>query len=739
MPPPVAGVPQVVVDTGNCSPRYLRLSTHAAPSSTDLAASSGMPFCCLLQPLALPGAGEAPVAVVNPGAEGPMRCTGCKAYMCAFHRWTEGGRAFVCALCGTRNDCRGDDVAPLAADGSRVDAAHRPEFTQGSVEYVAGDAYSVRAPMQPSYLFLIDCSAAALASGFTASACDAAKRCLAACAGGERARAGIVAMDAAIRFFRFTQPGEPPLQLLVADVQEPHCATPAAAGLLVPLALHLSDLEALCDALPQLVGASSRGGESAYSAGIRAAIDALCEKGGRLLAFCASQPSLGWGAPLASAVEGEALRVGCSDRAYSRMASEAAERQVCCDLFLAGAAAEGCVPGTLGSLACGTGGGVYSYPGFSPALDYAQLCNDVRWNVSRPQALEAVARLRVPTGATVASYSGSYASRTADDVDLPCLDCDKALMATLHVEDRKQDGAPFVLQLALLYSTPEGQRRIRVHSLCVPVAGSLAALFRAADMDTQLAFCVRQAAQDMLKVSNKLSSSAMRERITSEAVTALHAYRRFCASNSAAGQLILPEALKLLPLHTLGCLKCTGVRATASEAERSLWAHRVLSQPAAAVVPALHARLINLAECDALFSEQEEALTSLPPMLWLSSERLDPEAICLVEDGATALLHIGARAQHTHITALFGCPAESVTSASQLPQLRTRESRALHALLNAVRKQRGAYLRLRVVRRPDPSAEAPFFAMMVEDRNTSGMSYVEFLCHIHRLIQARYT
>ena len=45
--------------------------------------------------------------------------------------------------------------------------------------------------------------------------------------------------------------------------------------------------------------------------------------------------------------------------------------------------------------------------------------------------------------------------------------------------------------------------------------------------------------------------AGIKDKTLSEAVNALYAYRRFCATNSSAGQLILPEALKLLPLYTL--------------------------------------------------------------------------------------------------------------------------------------------------------------------------------------------
>lgn len=53
-----------------------------------------------------------------------------------------------------------------------------------------------------------------------------------------------------------------------------------------------------------------------------------------------------------------------------------------------------------------------------------------------------------------------------------------------------------------------------------------------------------------------------------------------------------------------------------------------------------------------------------------------------------------------------------------------------------VRIQRSSFMRLRVSRRGDVS-EAAFFSGLLEDRSTAGPSYVEYLCTVHRLIQAR--
>ncbi len=49
---------------------------------------------------------------------------------------------------------------------------------------------------------------------------------------------------------------------------------------------------------------------------------------------------------------------------------------------------------------------------------------------------------------------------------------------------------------------------------------------------------------------------------------------------------------------------------------------------------------------------------------------------------------------------------------------------------------RSSFLRLRVTRKGDPH-EAQFLTQLVEDRSPAGMSYVEYLCQVHRLIQIR--
>lgn len=89
---------------------------------------------------------------------------------------------------------------------------------------------------------------------------------------------------------------------------------------------------------------------------------------------------------------------------------------------------------------------------------------------------------------------------------------------------------------------------------------------------------------------------------------------------------------------------------------------------------------------------------------------------------------------------LFGLPnVDALLRAQQPLPLMSRDnpgSRLLYELLTAVRLNRCAFMRLRIAKKGDPFY--PVFAnMMVEDRSTAGMSYVEFLCHVHRQIQEK--
>ena len=71
-----------------------------------------------------------------------------------------------------------------------------------------------------------------------------------------------------------------------------------------------------------------------------------------------------------------------------------------------------------------------------------------------------------------------------------------------------------------------------------------------------------------------------------------------------------------------------------------------------------------------------------------------------------------------------------------MPNLDNPRSNQVRTLLHHIQQEerKGAYPVLTLVRPGDP-AEAVFLSRLVEDKNNDGMTYVDYLCFVHRQIQ----
>lgn len=83
------------------------------------------------------------------------------------------------------------------------------------------------------------------------------------------------------------------------------------------------------------------------------------------------------------------------------------------------------------------------------------------------------------------------------------------------------------------------------------VSAQLSDVFRHAELDTVLNYMVKQACEALRHKAAK----QVKETMVEKGVGMLAVYRKHCASTSSPGQLILPEALKLLPVYMGALLK----------------------------------------------------------------------------------------------------------------------------------------------------------------------------------------
>lgn len=111
----------------------------------------------------------------------------------------------------------------------------------------------------------------------------------------------------------------------------------------------------------------------------------------------------------------------------------------------------------------------------------------------------------------------------------------------------EEDGV--YVQVALLYTSCSGQRRLRILNLSLKTCSQMADLYRSCELDAIINFFGKQSMYRLLEHNPK----SIKDSIVMKAAQMLANYRKNCASPSSAGQLILPECMKLLPLY-VNCL-----------------------------------------------------------------------------------------------------------------------------------------------------------------------------------------
>jgi len=115
-------------------------------------------------------------------------------------------------------------------------------------------------------------------------------------------------------------------------------------------------------------------------------------------------------------------------------------------------------------------------------------------------------------------------------------------------------------QVAVLYTSSNNERRIRVLNKCLPVSGSLADVFRTANCEALCDLLVKMAISRAQEQRIQLG----REAVLNTCVDILRVYKR----SFSAGQvheLVIPESLQMMPFYLLGMLKSPVLRVALGE------------------------------------------------------------------------------------------------------------------------------------------------------------------------------
>ncbi|XP_063191921.1 protein transport protein Sec24B isoform X2 [Chroicocephalus ridibundus] len=732
---PVSSVPAPVPNLNsdlrklNCSPDSFRCTLTNIPQTQALLNKAKLPLGLLLHPFR--DLTQLPVITSST----IVRCRSCRTYINPFVSFIDQ-RRWKCNLCYRVNDVPEEFMYnPLTR--SYGEPHKRPEVQNSTVEFIASSDYMLRPPQPAVYLFVLDVSHNAVEAGYLAIVCQSLLENLDKLPGDSRTRIGFITFDSTVQFYNLQEGLSQPQMLIVSDIDDIFLPTPDS--LLVNLHESKELIKDLLNALPNMF-TNTRETHSALGPALQAAFKLMSPTGGRISVFQTQLPSLGAGLlhsredPNQRSSTKVVQHLGPATDFYKKLALDCSGQQTAVDLFLLSSQYS-----DLASLACMSkysAGCIYYYPSFHRTHNPAQaekLQKDLKRYLTRKIGFEAVMRIRCTKGLSIHTFHGNFFVRSTDLLSLANVNPDAGFAVQMSIEESLTDTSLVCFQTALLYTSSKGERRIRVHTLCLPVVSSLADVYAGADVQAVVCLLANMAVDR--SVSSSLSDA--RDALVNAVVDSLAAYMS-TASNLQQSMLIAPNSLKLFPLYILALLKQKAFRTGMSTRldDRVYAMCQMKSQPLVHLMKMIHP---NLYRIDKLIDEStihvNDKVVPQPPLQKLSAEKLTREGAFLMDCGSIFYIWIGKNCDNNFIKDVLGCPnyASVPQKMTQLPEVDALSSERTRSFISWLRDSRPLSPVLQVIKDENP-AKTEFFQHLIEDRTEAAFSYYEFLLNIQQQI-----
>jgi protein transport protein SEC24 len=743
-PPPLAILPPntsvTPSPTANCPPKYVRSTLNAVPTTHSLLKKSKLPFALVIQPYTSLHDVEDPVPVVPDQVI--SRCRRCRSYINPFVTFLDHGHRWRCNMCNLTNDVpQAFDWDAAAQKG--LDRWQRPDLNHAVVEFVAPQEYMVRPPQPLVYLFLIDVSYAAVTSGLLATTARCIRDSLERIPNADRrTRLGFIAVDSSLHFFNIPRDGSENTEtsmLVISDLDEPFLPTPG--DLLVTLAECRENIESFLDKLQEMFQ-HTQNGASAMGSALRAGHKLIGPVGGKMTVVTASLPNIGFGKLemredkklLGTSKEASLLQTGNSF--YKSFAVECSKQQISVDMFLFSSQYQDVA--SLSNLPRYTGGQTYFYPGWNAARedDALKFAKEFSDYLSAEIGLEAVLRVRATTGLRMSTFYGNFFNRSSDLCAFPAFPRDQSYVVEVAIDETITK--PVVcMQTAVLHTTCNGERRIRVMTLALPTTQILSDVYASADQGAITAYYSHKA------VERTLGSGldAARDNLQAKLIELLSTYRKELAGGSmGGGGLQFPANLRGLPVLFLGLMKNLGLRKSSQIPSdmRSAALCLLSTLPLPLLIQYIYPKMYSLHDMpdDAGVPDEKTGEILLPPPHNLSSERLVPYGLYLIDDGQTQFLWVGRDAVPQLVADVFGLQDKTQLKVGKqrLPELDNDFNERIRAVISKSRDHRakgvGSIIvpHLYVVKEDgEPGLRLWAQTMLIEDRADQGMSLLQWM------------
>ncbi|XP_013776662.1 protein transport protein Sec24A-like [Limulus polyphemus] len=717
-------------DKPTCNPDIFRCTMTKIPESHSLLQKSRLPLGILIHPFK----DLDHIPVIQCGCI--VRCRSCRTYINPYVTFVDQCR-WKCNLCFRVNDLP-EEFLYDRVTMSYGDPFRRPEMKNATVEFIAPSEYMLRPPQPAVYLYVLDVSHGALETGYLSVFCKTLLEELHNLPGDCRTRIGFITFDRSVHFYDLSEGRNQPSMLVMSDVED--VFLPLSDGLIVNFYENKSLIEDLLKELPSRF-VENEDTNSALGAALQAAYKLVAPTGGRVTVMQTRLPNIGPGAlkpredPTHFTAK-DVANLGPATDFYKKLALDCSRQQIAVDLFMLNSQYA-----DLASLVCiskFSAGSIYYFPGFHVTLNKFQTQKyqkELQHYLTRKIGFEAVMRIRCTRGLSLHTFHGNFFVRSTDLLSLPNVNPDTGYGLQIAIEDNLTDCKNVCFQVAVLYTSSRGERRIRVHTLSLPVVKGVTEVLESADQECIVGLLAKMA------VDRSISSSLAdaREAMVSACCDILNVYQNTLPAGQTAGALVIPYCSRLIPLFILALLKNVAFRVGVETRldERVFAMEQMKCLPLSYLMTHIYPRMypVHALDDNNAISTDDGVTVSQPPVLQLTIEKLDYTGAYLLDAVSCMYLYIGRGISGHFCSSVLGVSTFAAIQEGMigLPELDTPESVRLRYFVAWLLSQRPFHSPLLILRE-DSKDRYKFLQHMIEDRSESSLSYYEFLQHLKQHI-----